>query len=231
MRLYLEYCARNSHTVVSLQHDDRRDFLSSVVPTHGAESTGPAKNNPCGARESAAALQRRQLPFRRPPSFALATFDAHKPAVCFRRSEQAPIAVPAVGILAEPARTIRRHRAAHQRQARCLAQQIGSSRNLHCRRTAHNARRDFDRAEIAGGVRPLMFSDWLRCRWGVRARDFAKELFQFLDHDGVPLIDKGLVNMCAICPPNLFIPYAAQFRHDHRREQCHRQRVFAVSHV
>jgi hypothetical protein len=195
--------ARNSHTVVSLQHDDRRDFLSCP-----------------------------KSPFRRPPSFALATFDAHKPAVCFRCSEQAPIAVPAVGILAEPARTIRRHRAAHQRQARCLAQQIGSSRNLHCRRTAHNARRDFDRAEIAGAVRPRMFSDWLRCRWGVRARDFAKELSQFLDHDGVPLIDKGLVNMCAICPPQIFLfPCAAPFRQDHRREQCHRQRVFAVSHV
>jgi hypothetical protein len=144
---------------------------------------------------------RRKSLFRRPASFALAAFDAHKPAVCFCRSEQAPIAVPAVGILAKLTSTIRRHRTTHQRQARCLSQQIGPSRDLHCRRTAHNARRDLDSAEIAGAVRPHMFNDWLRCLRGMFARDFAKELFQFFDHAGVPLIDKGLAKTCAICPP------------------------------
>jgi hypothetical protein len=44
--------------------------------------------------------QRNSL-FRRPPTCALAAFKPHKPAVCFRRSEQASIAVAAVGILEE----------------------------------------------------------------------------------------------------------------------------------
>ena len=132
---------------------------------------------------------RRKSFFRRPPTSALAVIAARKPAVCFFRSEQASIAVAAVGILAELARTIRRHRTGLQRQARCFAQQIGPSRSVHRRRTAHDARRDRDRAEIASGVRPLRSRDWRGFLRGVLARNLVKQPFQYFDHDGVPVID------------------------------------------
>jgi hypothetical protein len=61
------------------------------------------------------ALQPRKSLCRRPPTSALAAFGAREPPVCFCLSEQAPIAVAAVGILAELARTIRRHRTGLQR--------------------------------------------------------------------------------------------------------------------
>jgi hypothetical protein len=134
-------------------------------------------------------LQRRKSLFRRPPFSRPAAFEARKPAVCFCRSEQASIAVAPVRILAELARTIPRHRTGLQRQPRCFAQQIGPSRSVHRRRTTHDARRDRDRAEIAGGVRPLRSRDWRGLLRGVLARDLAKQLFQYFDRGGVPVID------------------------------------------
>jgi hypothetical protein len=133
------------------------------------------------------ALQRRRSLFRRPPTFAPAALEACKPAVGFCRSEQASVAVAAVRILAELARTTRRHRTGLQRQARCFAQQIESSRTMHRRRTAHDARRDRDRAEIAAGVRSLGSRDWRGFRRGVLARYLAKQLFQYFDHVGGPV--------------------------------------------
>jgi hypothetical protein len=131
--------------------------------------------------------QGRNLLFRRPPTSARATVDARKPAVCFRRSEQASIAVAAVGILAKLTRTIRRHRTGRQRQARCFAQQIGPSRSMHCRRTAHDARCDLDRAEIAGVVRPLRSRNW-------RGFLLAKQSFEYFDHDGAPVGDLATIH-------------------------------------
>src|SRR5579859_3147720 len=51
-------------------------------------------------------------------TFAPTAFGTREPTARFRRSEQASIAVAAVGMLAELARTIRRHRAGLQRQSR-----------------------------------------------------------------------------------------------------------------
>ena len=104
-------------------------------------------------------LPQRKSPFRRPPTYARAIVGARKPAICSCRSEQASITVAAVGVLAELARATRRHCTGLHRQARCFAQQIGPSRGVHCRRTAHEARRDLDRAEIAGAVRSLRSHD------------------------------------------------------------------------
>jgi hypothetical protein len=122
-------------------------------------------------------LAKRNSLFHRPPTSALATLGARKPAVCFCRSEQASIAVAAVRILAKPTRTLRRLRTGRERQARCFVQQIGPSRSAHCRRTAHAARRDLDGAEIAGAVWPLRFSDWLRDIRGLLARNLTKQPF------------------------------------------------------
>jgi hypothetical protein len=134
-------------------------------------------------------LQRRKSLFRRSPTSARATVDARKPTVCFCRTEQASIAVAAVGVLAELTRTTRRHRTGLQRQARCFPLQIGPSRSAHCRRTAHGARRDLDRAEITGAVRPLRSRDRRGFVRGVLARNLAKQTFQYFDHDGAPVID------------------------------------------
>jgi hypothetical protein len=60
---------------------------------------------------------------------------------------------------------------------------------VHRRRTTHDARRDRDRAEIAGGVRPFRSRDWRGLLRGVLARDLAKQLFQYFDRGGVPVID------------------------------------------
>jgi hypothetical protein len=49
-------------------------------------------------------------PFRRSPTAALAVIGARKPMVCFCCSEQSSIAVAAVGIPVELARTLCRHR-------------------------------------------------------------------------------------------------------------------------
>ena len=143
--------------------------------------------------------------FRRPPTSGRATFDARKPTVCFCRSEQASIAVAAIGILAELTQANRRHRTGLQRQARCFAQQIGLSRSAHCRRTGHDARRDLDRAEIAGAVRPLSSRDWRGFVRGLFARNLAEQPFQYFDQDGVPVI-----NTCAICPSICFFIPAAE---------------------
>ena len=121
--------------------------------------------------------ERRKSLFRRPPTSMLAAIGTRKPAVCFCRSEQASIAFAAVDILAELARTICRYRTGHQRQARCFTQQIGPSRSVHRRRTAHHARRDRDRAEIASGIHPLRSRDWRECLRGVLARDLFKQPF------------------------------------------------------
>lgn len=126
---------------------------------------------------------------RRPPTSALAAFGAREPAVCFCRSEQASIAIAAVGILAELARTIRRHRTGLQRQARCFAQQNAPSRSVLRGRTAPDARRERDRAEIAAAVRPLRSRDWRGFLRGVLARSLAKQPSQYFDHDGVSVID------------------------------------------
>jgi hypothetical protein len=166
--------------------------------------------------------------FRRPPTFALAAVDPHKPAVCLCRPEQPPIAVAAVGILAEPTRTIRRHRTTHQRQARCLAQQVGPPHDLRCRCTAHNARCDLDGAEVACAAQPLTFEvccGFLRGLFG----PLAKQPFQHLNHEGLRLIglsSKGLVKTCAICPPQsvFFFPRATKFSHDGTMPQAQRVR-------
>src|ERR1700733_10772964 len=127
--------------------------------------------------------------FLGPPTSALAAFAAGKPARYFCRSEQAALVVAAVRILAELTRTSRRHRTAHQGQVRCFAQQIGPSRSLHCRRTASAARRDLDRAKVAGAVRPFRVSNWRMFVSGVLARSFAKQPFQYFYHDCAPVID------------------------------------------
>jgi len=126
--------------------------------------------------------------FSRSPASALAVFEAAKPAVCFCRSEHAPIAVAAVRILAKPARTLRRHRTAHQRQTRCFAQEVDPSRNLPCRLTANDTRRDLDRAEIARAAWALGIGCWSDFLREVIARNFAKQLFQYFDQDGLPAI-------------------------------------------
>jgi hypothetical protein len=133
-------------------------------------------------------LQQRNSLFRRPPTSPRPTVDARKPAVCFCRTKQASIAVSAVGILAKLTRTTRRHRTGLQRQARCFPQQIGSSRSVHCRRTMHNARRDLDRAEIAGAVRPIRSRDRRGFLSGVLARNLAQQPFEYFDHEGAPVI-------------------------------------------
>jgi hypothetical protein len=149
------------------------DRLGSMRDTGG----GPANNG-----------QRKSL-FRRPPTSAGATVDARKPSICSCRSEQASIAVAAVGVLAELTRAPRRHCTGLHRQARCFAQQVGPSRGVHCRRTAHEAWRDLDRAEIAGAVRSLRSHDGRGFVCGVLARNFAKQPFQYFDHYCAPVID------------------------------------------
>jgi len=161
-------------------------------------------------------LKRCKSLFRRPPTPALAAFEARKPAVCFCRSEQASIAVAAVGILAELAQTIRRHRAGLQRQARCFAQQIRPSRSAHCRRTAHDARGNLDRAEIAATVRPLRSREWCGSLLGELARNLAKQPFQYFDHDGAPMIDPATLYgirkcVCDLSFNLLFPPTCREF--------------------
>jgi hypothetical protein len=158
--------------------------------------------------------------------------DARKPAVYCCRSEQASIAVAAVGVLAELTRAIRRHRTGLQRQARCFAQQIGPSRSVHCRRTAHDARRNLDRAEIAGVVRPPRSRDRRGFVRRVLARNLAKQPFQYFDHDGAPVIDSATMHrirkyMCPLSINLLFPPMCREFAHNHRQEHCHRQTVIA----
>jgi hypothetical protein len=161
-------------------------------------------------------LQRPKSLFRRPPTSARATVDARKPAVCNCRSEQASIAVAAVGILAELTRALRRHCTGLQRQAWCFAQQIGPSRSVHCSRTAHDARRDLDRAEIAGAVRPLRSRDGRGFDCGVLARNLAKQPFQYFDHDGAPVIELATVHrirkgVCHLSFNLLFPPTCREF--------------------
>jgi len=138
---------------------------------------------------SSKALQPRKSLCRRPPTSALASFGSREPAVCFCRSEQASIADAAVGILAELARTIRRHRTGLQRQARCFAQQNAPFRSVLRGRTAPDARCERDRAEIAAGVRSLRSRDWRGFLRGGLARSLAKQPSPYFDHDGVSVID------------------------------------------
>jgi hypothetical protein len=173
--------------------------------------------------------------FRRPPTSAPAALETCNPAIYFRCSEQASIAVAAVGILAELARTIYRHRAAAQRQARCFAQQIRPSRSLHCRRTTRDAGRDLDRAKVAAFVRPLKFGDWREVFRAVLARNRAKQPFQYSDHGGIPVIDSssiGFVNTRVLCPSICIFPAPCRtFRTTVDLEQCHKQAVIADTHV
>jgi hypothetical protein len=118
-------------------------------------------------------------------------------------------------MLAKLTRTFRRHRAAIQGQARCSTQQIGSPPSLHCRVTTRAARLDLHRAEIAAAVRLLSSRDWLKRICGLHARNLLKQLFQYFEHDGVPVID--LVTLL------FFLSRATNFAHGHRQEQCHRQ--------
>jgi hypothetical protein len=125
---------------------------------------------------------------RRPPASALAAFGTREPAACFSRSEQAPVAVAAVGSLEELARTIRRHRTGLQRQAGCFAQQNAPSRSVLRGRTTPGARRKRDRAEIAAGVRPLRSRDWRGFLRGLLAWSLAKQPSQYFDHDAIFLL-------------------------------------------
>ena len=126
----------------------------------------------------------RALLGRRPPTSAFAVFGTAEPVFSFCRAEQAPIAVAAIRILAELARTIRRHRTGLQRQARCFAQQNAPSRSVPRGRTASDARCERDRAEIAADVRPLDFDDWRGVLCEVPGRSTAKQPSQYFDHDG-----------------------------------------------
>jgi hypothetical protein len=174
---------------------------------------------PCGNLRANHALRpsARQITF--PPTYSLAPVEAPKPAYlrCFR---QASIVVATVGIHAEHARAMYCHRAAIQRQARCLAQQIGPSRSLQCRRTTRDARRDLDRAKIPVAVRPLRCCDWREVFRGVLVRNMAKQRMQYVNH-----VCKGPPNTCAV--------YHSIYSLPTRRvmcaswEQCHRQRVIA----
>jgi hypothetical protein len=123
----------------------------------------------------------------RPPTSALAAFGLRKPALGFPCTKQAAVDVAAVGIPSKHARKSRRHRTAHQRQARCLAQQIAPSRSPHCRRTAGEARRNLDRAEIAAAVRPLKIGNLPKVVRGRRARIPIKQSFQYFDRDSAPV--------------------------------------------
>jgi hypothetical protein len=184
------------------------------------------------------ALQLRKSLCRRPPTFALAAFGAREPAVCFCRSEQASIAVAAIDILAELARTIRRHRTGLQRQAWCFAHQNAPSRSVLRGRAALDARRERDRAEIATGVRSLRSRNWRGFLRGVLARSRAKQPSQYFDHDGVSVIDLATVNshsqieskFCCRSSRASLTYVTLDVAHYHRQEQCHRQTVIADRH-
>jgi len=135
---------------------------------------------------------------RRPPASPLAAFGAREPAVCFSRSEQAPVAVAAVGSLEELARAIRRYRTGLQRQPWRFAQQSAPSRSVLRGRTAPDARRERDRTEIAAGVRPPRSRDWLGFLRGLLAWSLAKQPFQYFDHGSI-----FLLSMCREFSPSI----------------------------